>query len=100
MNGGVHREEALGRRGRLEALHLSFAAQDRLVGDLGPIVLPQTLLVARRKPNPDKAAPYDGSLSVVIFVGAKPCFLSSLRMSLPAAALGAPLGGSPSSRTS
>lgn len=54
VDGGVYREEALGRRGRLEALHLSFAAPDRLVGDLGPMVVPQTLLVARREPQPGK----------------------------------------------
>jgi hypothetical protein len=33
------------------------------------------------------AAPYERNLSVVTQVGAKPCFLSSLRISLPAAAL-------------
>jgi hypothetical protein len=63
VNDGVHREEALARRGRLEALHLSFAAPGRLVGDRGRIVLPQTLLVARREPQPELHLPEPARLT-------------------------------------
>jgi hypothetical protein len=48
VRGGVHGDEALGGAGRLEPLHFPFSAPERLVRDLGPIVLPQALLVPRR----------------------------------------------------
>ena len=49
VNGGVHAEKALGRSGRLEALHLALSSSDRLVRILGPVVLAQTLLMPGRK---------------------------------------------------
>jgi hypothetical protein len=42
---GVDAEKALGRSGRLEALHLSFLSSDRLMRILGPVVLAQILLM-------------------------------------------------------
>jgi len=41
--------KALGRSGRLEALHLALAPACRLMRVLGPVVLAQTLLVASQK---------------------------------------------------
>ena len=45
VNGGVHAEKALGRSGRLEALHLALSSSDRLVRILGSVVLAQALLM-------------------------------------------------------
>ena len=41
----------------------------------------------RENPNSRRAAPYEGSLSVTIDEGTYPCFLSSFRINLSAAAL-------------
>ena len=49
VDGGVHAEKALGRSGRLEALHLALSSSDRLVRILGPVVLAQALLMPGRK---------------------------------------------------
>ncbi len=46
VDGGVHGEEALGRAGRLEALHLPLSSPDRLMGVFGPVVGPEPLFVA------------------------------------------------------
>ena len=42
-------KKALGRSGRLEALHLALAPACRLMRVLGPVVLAQALLVAGQK---------------------------------------------------
>jgi hypothetical protein len=84
----MHRDQALGRSRRLEALHLAFSLPHRLMGGLGPIVLVNSLfMLGTQEPISWNAAPYKRSLSVVTQVGAKPCLLSSLRMSFRAAAL-------------
>jgi hypothetical protein len=51
VNGGVNGQEALGRSGRFETLHLALASSSRLMRILGPIVLAQPLLMARRQSN-------------------------------------------------
>ena len=45
----MHREKALGRAGRREALLLAFAPPDRLMRVSRPVVFPQALLVAARQ---------------------------------------------------
>ena len=49
VNGGVNGQEALGRSGRFEPLHLTLAPSCRLMRILGPIVLAQAPLVASRQ---------------------------------------------------
>jgi hypothetical protein len=49
LDGGVNRQEPLGRSGRFETLHLPLASSSRLMRILGPIVLAQALLVASRQ---------------------------------------------------
>ena len=39
VGGGVHRDETLGGSRRFEPLHPAFSSAERLVGDLGPVVL-------------------------------------------------------------
>ena len=81
VGGGMHRDEALGGSRRLEALHLAFSSAERLVGDLGPVVLVNPLFMVGAQADLLERSPVERSLSVVTRVGAKPCFLSSLRMS-------------------
>jgi hypothetical protein len=45
VGGGMHRDKALGGTWRLEALHLTLAPANRLMGDLGPIVLESALVM-------------------------------------------------------
>jgi hypothetical protein len=52
---------------------------------LGSVVLPRALLVASRQAQLRRGRRIDRSLSVTSVLGAKPCFLSNLRMSLAAA---------------
>ena len=47
----VNGQEALGGSGRFETLHLTLASSSWLMRILGPIVLAQTLLMARRQPD-------------------------------------------------
>jgi hypothetical protein len=49
VNGGVDRDEALGRAGRFEAVHLAFSSPHRLVRILCPVVCTQTLIVPPRE---------------------------------------------------
>lgn len=70
-----------------EPLHPKLASTDWLVRDLGPVVLSPALLKARRQTDLTESDSVGPSLSVVTCVGAKPCFLNILRMSLRAAAL-------------
>src|SRR5580704_6029431 len=51
LDGGVNRQEPLGRSGRFETLHLPLASSSRLMRILGPIVRAQALLVASRQCN-------------------------------------------------
>jgi hypothetical protein len=45
MDGSVHIQKALGRASRLEPLHFTLSSPHDLVGVLGAIVLPQSLLM-------------------------------------------------------
>ena len=57
VDGGVHAQEPLCRCGRFEALHLALAPSHYLMRILGPIVLPQALLmVAGKLKMPDGRA--------------------------------------------
>ena len=49
VDGGVNGQEALGRSGRFETLHLAFASSCWLVRILSPIVLAQALFVVSRQ---------------------------------------------------
>jgi hypothetical protein len=51
VNGGVDRDEALGRAGRLEALHLALSSSYWLMGVFGPVVGAQTLVVPAGESN-------------------------------------------------
>src|ERR1700704_1835849 len=51
MDGGVRAQEPLCRCGRFEALHLALAPSHYLMRILGPIVLPQALLMVAGKPK-------------------------------------------------
>lgn len=87
VDGGVQRDEALDRAWGLAARLLPFASPERLVRDFGPVVLAPALFMVRRQANLTKRGPRGAQ-----FVGGnpgrgKPCFLSSVRISLPAAAL-------------
>ena len=83
VNGGVHAEEALGGSSRLEPLQLALASSHRLMRVLRAIVRPQPLLVRAGQAQTAE----DRGLSVISNLGAKPCFLSSLRISRSAARL-------------
>ena len=48
LDDGVHGQEALGRSGRFETLHLTLASPRRLMRILSAIVLAQALLMATR----------------------------------------------------
>jgi len=48
LNSGLDCEEALGKPGRLEALHFTFSPLDRLMRILCPIVFPKTLTMNGR----------------------------------------------------
>lgn len=57
LDGGLDCEEALGRPGRLEALHLAFSPSHRLMRILCPIVSPETLIMSGGQPFlPDGSA--------------------------------------------
>jgi hypothetical protein len=45
VDGGVHAEEALGGRSRLDPLHLALSPSHDLVGVLGPIIFVEPLVV-------------------------------------------------------
>src|SRR3954453_20214500 len=45
VGGGVHRDEALGGARRLEALHFALSSAEGLMGDLGPVVLVNSLFM-------------------------------------------------------
>src|SRR6266852_9571732 len=90
VDGGMQGEEALSRSCGLEPLHLSLASADRLVRNFRPVVLPQASLVVRRQTKLRERRCIDRNLSVTMTVGAKPCFLRSLRISFRAAALSRP----------
>ncbi|SMF64054.1 hypothetical protein SAMN02982917_3277 [Azospirillum oryzae] len=49
VDGGVQRDETLGRAWRLEALHLPFASPERLTRDFGPVVLAPAVFMVRRQ---------------------------------------------------
>ena len=49
VNGGVDGQETLRRSRRFEPLHLALASPDLLMRVLGPVVLPQALLMAYAK---------------------------------------------------
>ena len=51
VNGGVDGDKALGRAGRLEALHLALSSSYHLVGVVGPIVLAKSLFMVARQPD-------------------------------------------------
>lgn len=48
VDGGIQGDETLGGARRSESLHLAFAATQRLVRDLGPVVFAVVLLLAGR----------------------------------------------------
>ena len=87
MDGSVHIEKALGRASRLEPLHFTFSWSHDLVGILGAIVLPQSLLMRAGQAKMPKSGSVRAQLSGVSNFGVKPCFLSSLRISRSAAHL-------------
>jgi hypothetical protein len=82
---GVHRDEGLGGSRRLEPLHLALSSAERLTSARLSLRRPCSRCAV--SPGSEKASLYERSLSVVTWLGAKPCFLSSLRRSLRAAAL-------------
>ena len=45
IGGGMHGDEALGGSRRLEPLHLTLSSAERLVGELGPVVLVNPLFM-------------------------------------------------------
>jgi hypothetical protein len=81
----MHTEEALGGSSRFEALHLALSLSYHLVRVLGPIVLAKSLFMVARQPDVVEGSAVGGNLSATTIFGAKPCFLSSLRISLMAA---------------
>jgi hypothetical protein len=48
LDGGVKSQEPLRRSGRFETVHLPLASSHRQMRILGPVVLPQALLMASR----------------------------------------------------
>ena len=87
VDGGVHAEEAVGRCCRLEPLHLALSPPHDLVGVLGPIIFAKPLVVTTGQTEVSERGAAGPQLSVTTSLGATPCFLSSLRMSLSAARL-------------
>ena len=85
VDGGVDIEKALRRPGRLEALHLTLTSSHRLMRVFGPIVFAQPLLMRAVQSQTPECRGVRTHLSVTNNLGAKPCFLSSLRISRNAA---------------
>ena len=87
VGGGVHRDEALGGSRRLEPLHLALSSAERLVGDLGPVVLVNPLFMVGAQADLLEGSPVRAQL-VGRHPGRSEAVLSEqLTDELPAAAL-------------
>ena len=81
VDGGVHAEEPLGGASRLEPLYFALSSPHRLMRVFGPIVFAQPLLMRAVQSQTPECRGVRTHLSVTNNLGAKPCFLSSLRIS-------------------
>ena len=86
LDGGVNRQNRWADPGVLKRCILRSRRRVRLMRILGPIVLAQAPLVVSRQADFGLCRGVERSLSVTSTSGAKPCFLSSLRISFTAAA--------------
>jgi len=81
VDDGVHAEKTLGGTSRLEPLHLALSSSHCLMRVFRPVVFAQPLLMRAVQSQTPERAGVGRSVSVTSNLDAKPCFLSSLRIS-------------------